>query len=384
MSVANLSHFSSSRLLLESVRLGALIVESKARNVGARVSEVRSVTNSQGIVATADFFDNTRTSADTSNYKVVEPGMFVYNPSRVNVGSIGWLDEPDAVIVSPMYVVFSVDSSRVVPDYLMHFLASADGRRQIEGKTEVGARFRLTFAALASIEVSLPPLTVQRDIVEMLRVFKNLRALVEEESLAREAQFAYYRELLMSDGDPSWDWHALGEVAIVRTGQAPVKSQVSDSGDFPFVNAGTSASGYVPSSNTTGQTITIPSRGQGGVGIVGYQHEDFWCGPLCYRITARDDRLSTRFLFHYLKSIQPSIRDLQQAAGTPALNRKELVLVQVPVPSHAAQERIVATLDRLYDLLESPSGGLRAELQARQRQYEAYRDKMLTFARAAT
>lgn len=187
MSVTNPGHIQSAGPVLEGVRLGTLIVESKVRNIGARVSEVRSVTNSHGLVATAEFFDNTRTSADTSNYKVVEPGMFAYNPSRVNVGSIGWLNEPDAVIVSPMYVVFSVDPSRIAPDYLMHVLASESGKRQIEAKTEVGARFRLTFAALSSVEISLPPLSVQREIVEMLLVFRHLRAAVERNRCTRGA-----------------------------------------------------------------------------------------------------------------------------------------------------------------------------------------------------
>ena len=56
--------------------------ESSVRNRAQTVTEVRSVTNSRGLAPTSEVFENTRTSSDTSNYKVVQPGMFVYNPSR--------------------------------------------------------------------------------------------------------------------------------------------------------------------------------------------------------------------------------------------------------------------------------------------------------------
>src|SRR6188508_3507871 len=95
------------------VALGDLTFESGERNSAHAFAEVRSVTNSHGLVRTSDFFANVRTSQDTRDYKVVQPGMYVYNPSRINVGSVAWLNEPSPVIVSPMYVVFGLNASRV-------------------------------------------------------------------------------------------------------------------------------------------------------------------------------------------------------------------------------------------------------------------------------
>ena len=309
--------------------------------------------------------------------------MFVYNPSRINVGSIAWLDESAPVIVSPMYVVFEVDDEMVTPAYLMLFLNSKLGRSRIESRTEVGARFRLTYASLSRIAVPLPPIPVQRLIVQTLNQFTELEAALEAELEARRAQAQFYRADLISSAATGAAWRSLGEVASVRTGQAPRQGVPAPSGEYSFVNAGTTESGRSPESNTDGDTVTIPSRGQGGVGVVGYQVAPFWCGPLCYRIRSSTEALHSRFLYYFLKSIQPSIRALQQAAGTPALNRKELILVEVPLPPIEIQERVVGVLDQFDALVNDISIGLPAELAARRKQYEYYRDKLLTFEEAA-
>lgn len=98
-----------------SVLLGEITNEARARNVGGSITAVRSVTNAGQLVPTDEVFAHTRTSSDTSAYKIVEPGAVAYNPARINVGSIALNREGHAVIVSPMYVVFSVDSEKVIP-----------------------------------------------------------------------------------------------------------------------------------------------------------------------------------------------------------------------------------------------------------------------------
>ena len=119
------------------------------------------------------------------------------------------------------------------------------------------------------------------------------------------------------------------------------------------------------------------------MGIVGHQATDFWCGPLCYRVRSLDKGVYTKYLYYFLKSVQPAIRALQQTGGTPALNRKELVLVEVALPPLEEQERIVAILDKFDALVNDLSVGLPAELRARRQQYEYYRDKLLTFEESA-
>ena len=70
---------------------------------------------------------------------------------------------------------------------------------------------------------------------------------------------------------------------------------------------------------------------------------------------------------------------LANMTGVPALNRKELKELPIPLPPLAEQERIVSILDKFDALVNDISIGLPAEIEARQKQYEYYREKLLSF-----
>ena len=88
--------------------------------------------------------------------------MIAYNPSRINVGSVALQDKADEVVVSPLYVVFSVDETKVLPDYIVRFLRSKPGLAQIAFQSIGTVRNNLKFKALGEISISLPPLIEQK------------------------------------------------------------------------------------------------------------------------------------------------------------------------------------------------------------------------------
>jgi len=175
------------------------------------------------------------------------------------------------------------------------------------------------------------------------------------------------------------EWKALGEVCSIGVGQAPKNNKV---GGYSFVNAGTTPSGYLSDYNTEPDTITTPSRGQGGIGYVGYQSSKFWCGPLCYRIRSTSATVLTRFLYHIMSNSKMAIIGLANMTGVPALNRKELVGFPIPIPPLAEQARIVAILDKFDALTNSITEGLPREIELRKKQYEYYREMLLSFPKA--
>lgn len=171
----------------------------------------------------------------------------------------------------------------------------------------------------------------------------------------------------------------LGEVATIKTGGKPAVICTDTTGDYYYINAGTVPSGSVDKFNTEGDTITTPSRGQGGIGFVGYQAQRFWCGPLCYRIRSVKDGIINKYLFYCLQSRSLEIIMLVREGGTPAVNARDLKTLKIPVPPLTEQQRIVDILDRFDSLTTSLTDGLPAEIEARRKQYEYYRDKLLTF-----
>ena len=170
----------------------------------------------------------------------------------------------------------------------------------------------------------------------------------------------------------------LGDIAVLKVGTKPAKIENIVT-DYKYINAGTVNSGYVTTYNCPGDTVTTPSRGQGGIGYVGYQSTEFWLGPLCYQIRSNYDAILTKYLFYYLSSHNWKITNLKKEGGVPAINKNDLASISVSIPSFTEQKRIISILDRFDKLCNDISEGLPAEIEARQKQYEYYRDKLLTF-----
>jgi type I restriction enzyme S subunit len=168
-------------------------------------------------------------------------------------------------------------------------------------------------------------------------------------------------------------------LATIKTGCKP-EEILEEPTEYEYINAGTTNSGYAAICNCKGDTVTTPSRGQGGIGFVGYQHKPFLLGPLCYKIQVKDtNKLLNRYLYYYLRCYNEKILAFKKEGGTPAVNASDLIGISIDVPPIEEQEHIVAILDRFDVLCNDITEGLPAEIEARQKQYEYYRDKLLTF-----
>lgn len=229
---------------------------------------------------------------------------------------------------------------------------------------------------VALVRVPLPPLEIQAEIVRILDCFTSLEVELEVELEARKEQFEYFRHraLQFSGTVPVF---RLCDIASISTGTRPVNMHSHEAGSVPYFNGGVEPSGWVDDANCRSDAITIPSRGS--VGIVRYQRDPFWCGPLCYQIRSVSPSLRTKFLFFWLKEIQTSIVALQQTGSIPALNKKQLATVMVPVPALETQDKVIHALNELETLISSPEVGIQAEIESRRQQYEYYRDRLLAF-----
>ena len=232
-------------------------------------------------------------------------------------------------------------------------------------------------------QIPIPPLNVQAQIVRILDAFTELTAeltaKLTAELTARKQQYAYYREQLLTFEEAEIAWKALGDIATINTGQKP--SEVLDvETAYDYINAGTSRSGYSESSNCEGGVVTTPSRGQGGIGYVGYQSQPFWLGALCYKMNSIDENsLINKYLFYFLQSRSQLLLALNKEGGVPAVNKSDLAKLEIPVPPIAEQKRIVAILEKFEALTTSLTEGLPREIELRQQQYEYYRELLLSF-----
>lgn len=138
--------------------------------------ESYSVTNENGFVPQNEQFENggTMATADKRMYYIVSKNSFAYNPARINVGSIGYYDGPENVIVSSLYEVFKT-SEDIDDRYLWHWFKSNNFKKLIEQYQEGGVRLYFYYDKLCMC--SLPTPSIQEQI-KIGRYFDNLDNLI--------------------------------------------------------------------------------------------------------------------------------------------------------------------------------------------------------------
>ncbi|MCL1998126.1 MAG: restriction endonuclease subunit S [Turicibacter sp.] len=182
---------------VEFVAINDLIIRmnKKVKN-NQNLYPVLTVSNTKGLIKSSEYREHDLASADISNYTIVEPGYFAYNPARLNIGSISWQKENWSGCVSPMYAVFDINTSKILHQYLWLNVHSPKGLQWIDSNKELGARFRFDFDKWKKFLIPLPPLEIQAEIVRILNNFTELTAELAAELTARKKQYEYYRNFV--------------------------------------------------------------------------------------------------------------------------------------------------------------------------------------------
>ena len=280
---------------------------------------------------------------------------------------------------------YASKSSELNIKYLYYYLKTQEFHLQkIASKMQMP---QIGISDTESLEIPIPPLSVQSRIVEILDKFTSLEAELEEQLQAelelRKKQYAYYREQLLnfSYAPPSEFnvvYKKLGEVCDVLRGRRLTKKQLSqDKEGFAVYHGGIVPIGYYPTANRKANSTMVINVGA-SAGTVGYSREEYWSSDGCYCFT-ENPVLIQRFLFYYLQSIEHKIKSKVRVAGIPTLDANILYNLEIPLPPLSEQARIVEILDKFDTLTNSISEGLPLEIQLRKQQYEYYREQLLAF-----
>ena len=174
------------------------------------------------------------------------------------------------------------------------------------------------------------------------------------------------------------EFRELGEIADIEKGTQLNKSLLSKDGKYPVMNGGINPSGYWHEYSHDADMIVI-SQGGASAGYVNWLDTRFFAGAHAFVINAKEKYILKRYAFHYLKRNQQNFMQSQYGAGIPALAKSELEKFKLPVPPMEVQREIVRILDSFTSLTEELMAKLTEELTARKKQYEFYRDFLLSF-----
>lgn len=273
------------------------------------------------------------------------------------------------------------------PKYLSYALSTTDSRKQKSAGKVKSKVVHSSVPAIQKIKIPVPPLEVQREIVQILDSFTSLTAELQAELQARKKQYEYYRDRLLDfevhgGGTSNIIWRSLADIAEIGTGSCNTNEGLS-SGKYPFFVR--SQEPLWKDEYQYDETAIITAGDGVGVGkVYHYIEGKYALHQRAYRIHITSPQILPKYYYHYMKAtFLQYIQKTMYHGSVASIRRPMLNEFPVPVPSKEEQARIVSILDRFDTLCNDLSSGLPAEIEARQKQYEYYRDKLLTFKEKA-
>ena len=296
-----------------------------------------------------------------------------------------WVDFPFKVKSSAMKMLTPKDAGRASLRYIYYVMQTIRYEPQDHARQWIGI--------YSGFQVPVPPLEVQREIVRVLDQFTQLEAELEAELEARRRQYEHYRATLLFGNED--DEHA-PLYRFAAYSDTRIDASALDSSSFVGVDnllsdkRGKTEANYLP--NTSRLTAYQP--GDILIGNIRPYLKKIWMADssggcsgdvLAVRITdAARGQLEPAYLYYLLSSDSFFSYNMQHAKGAkmPRGDKAAILNYPIHVPSLGDQRRIVEVLQKFDALVNDISIGLPAELAARRKQYEYYRDKLLTFEEA--
>lgn len=284
---------------------------------------------------------------------------------------------------------FIIGGHQVINRYIYYYLMTK--QNYLLSKVRKASIPRLSPNIIKELEIPVPPLPVQEEIVRVLDTFTELQTELQAELQAelqkRKQQYNFYRDNLLNfkninRGGQEIKWMKMSEIGNnLDKKRKPITAGKRESGQIPYYGA-SGIVDYVKDYLFDGDYLLVSEDGANLLTrtypIAFSIHGKTWVNNHAHVIEFKE-RATRKYVEYYLNSIDLS--PWISAGAQPKLTQDSLNKLTIPVPPLAEQQRIVSILDRFDTLTNDLTVGLPAEMEKRRQQYEFYRDKLLTFKR---
>ena len=264
-----------------------------------------------------------------------------------------------------------------------------------------GANVSLTVNSLRTVKVAIPPLQIQSEIVCRLQKFEELLDAYSLELSLRKKQYEYYRNRILSFENEDIEWRSIGEVFDVRNGYTPSKKNPEywDNGTVPWFRMEdirtngrvlrdaiqhVHISGIKKSGLIEKDSIMIATTAT--IGEHAIVKTDYMSNQQLTNLTIKKEykeRILPDFAFFYCFIIDDKCESVANySGGIPIVDQTKFKMLPFPVPTIEKQRGIIVQLRKMDTFCNDNTNGIPGEIAVRQRQYEYYRDKLLSFKEA--
>lgn len=316
-------------------------------------------------------------SGRTNDYNV-EANTIIVSQGGASAGFVNFVETKFWANAHCYYIL--PDETQVKNRFVYHFL-KMNQKYLMDFQHGAGIP-ALKSDKLTKLLIPVPPIKIQDKIVQILDKFTNYVTELTSEFTSRKKQYSFYRDklLLFEDDVYQVEWKTLGEVAEnLDNMRKPVAKGGRSLGIYPYYGA-SGIVDYVDSFIFDGDYLLIS---EDGANLVVRKT------PIAFSISGKtwvnnhahvlkfDNIINQKFVNYYLNylDLSPYIT----GAAQPKLNQQNLNNIKIPYPSLEIQSRIVQVLDNFDMVCNDLNIGLPKEIELRQKQYEYFREKLLTF-----
>ncbi len=310
-------------------------------------------------------------------------------PRKGSIDKLYYVDEPFWNVDTVFYT--EINEEKVLPRYVYHYLLN----EHLEKLNTAGGVPSLTQKVLNRVKIPVPPLEVQREIVRVLDSFTLLTAELTAELTARNKQYDYYRIELLSD-DEGIEYKLDDICQIV---DCPHTSPKWKNEGIPVIRNFNLINGRIDTRNLSyvdkeeyesrikrikPQENDILFSREAPIGNVGIVPANFTCcqGQRVVLLRPYEDIVIPKYLLYSLQGgmVRKQIETAEKTGSTVSnFNIGDLRKLKISIPDFERQKYVIDILDKFSILSSDIKEGLPAEIEGRRKQYEYYRDKLLSF-----
>ena len=285
--------------------------------------------------------------------------------------------------------VYSIKPKKeiICSKFLMYIFESERVKKDIEGRKAGGTVKSVSMTEMKKVKIPVPPIKIQEKIVQILDKMTEYVTELTSELTSRKKQYSFYRDKLLSFEDEVYqvEWKMLKEFLKKGKGTKITASQMKllhkDSAPIRIFAGGKTYAdvnyGDIPDKDIhTEEAIVVKSRG-----IIDFEYctkpfsfkNEFWS------YSSDDENINLRYIYHYLIHNKEHFQTIANNMQMPQISSNDTEKFKIPVPSLEIQSRIVQVLDNFDSVCNDLNIGLPKEIELRQKQYEYFREKLLTF-----
>lgn len=326
------------------------------------------------------------------------------------IGEIGIINDGEKFYGQNLYVL-RLDKDKVINRYFYYYFSQSKVKEKLVSKKNTSSQGYIRAGQLECLEIPIPSLETQEKIVEILDKFTNYVIELQSEFQSRTKQYTYYRDMLLSEEylnkitkemeEDGVEWKKLGEIGSFVNGSGMPKTMFDDKGDVGAIHYGHIYTKYnlfvkKPLIQISKENSTKLKKVEFGDIVIAKTSENIddvmksvaYLGEEIVVVGGHSAIYSHKQNPKYLSYVFNGSRDvikqknkLARGVKVIELSSVDMTRIKIPLPSLRVQQHIVSILDKFDTLVNDIKEGLPKEIEQRQKQYEYWREQLLSFSK---